>query len=116
MQDVHIDWGPGKSSVHTMLVVPKLSFSVLFGNNHLEFCDAVVSFRHPTMQFKVECPSEPPRRSNGTVETNVVSLYVYSEKPQKLQRGINLVALCLLLTFVSGACNFISATDEMLQI
>ena len=83
MQDVRIDWRPGKYSVHTMLVVPKLSFPVLFGNNHLESCDAVVShkerivhFRHPAMQFKVKCPLEPPRQPNGTVETNVVSLYV----------------------------------------
>ena len=58
MQDVRIDWGPGKFSIHTMAVVPKLSFPVLFGNNHLELCDAVVShkdrvvhFRHPTIQF-----------------------------------------------------------------
>ena len=45
MQDVHINWGPGKYSVHTMLVVPKLSFPALFGNNHLECCDAVVSHK-----------------------------------------------------------------------
>ena len=114
MQDVRIDWGPGKYSVHTMLVVPKLSFPVLFGNNHLESCDTVVShkecivhFRHPAIQFKVKCPSEPPRRPNGTVETNVVSLYVCSEKPQKLQRGINLVTLCLSLAFFAGGSNFI---------
>ena len=56
MQDVRIDWGPGKYSIHTMLVVSKLSFPVRFGNNHLESCDAVVSrkervvhFRHPAM-------------------------------------------------------------------
>ena len=35
MQDMRIEWGPGKDSVHTMLVVPKLSFPVLFRNNHL---------------------------------------------------------------------------------
>ena len=115
MQDVRVEWGPGKHSVHTMLVVPKLSFPALFGNNHLESCDAVVShkerivhFRHPAMQFKVKCPSEPPRRPNGTAETNFVSLYVYSEKPQKLQRGINLVTLCLSLAFLTGASNFAS--------
>ena len=115
MQDVHVEWGPGKHSVHTMLVVPKLSFPALFGNNHLESCDAVVShkerivhFRHPAMQFKVKCPSEPPRRPNGTAGTNFVSLYVYSEKPQKLQRGINLVTLCFSLAFLTGASNFAS--------
>ena len=59
------------------------------------------------MQFKVKCPSEPPRRPNGTVETNVVSLYVCSQTPKKLQRGINLVTLCLSLAFFAGASNFI---------
>ena len=51
MQDVRIDWGPGKYSVHTMLVVPKLSFPVLFGNNHLESCDAVVSHKERIVHF-----------------------------------------------------------------
>ena len=60
-----------------------------------------------TMQSKVKCPSEPPRRPNGTVESKVVSLYVCSETPQKLQRGINLVTLCLSLAFFAGASNFI---------
>ena len=109
MQDVRIDWGPGKFSIRTMLVVPKLSLPVLFGNNHLELCDAVVShkdsvvhFRHPKMQFKIKCPSQPQRRPNGTVETNVVSLFVHSEKPQKLQYGINFVTLCLSFAFLSS--------------
>ena len=43
--NVRIDWVPGKYSVHTMLVVPKLSFPVLFGNNHLELCDPVVAHK-----------------------------------------------------------------------
>ena len=57
------------------------------------------------MQFKVKCPLEPPCRPNGTAETNFVSLYVYSEKPQ---RGINLVTSCLSLAFLTGASNFAS--------
>ena len=121
MQDVCIDWGPGKYSVHTMLVFPKLSFPILFGNNYLKSYDAVVShkerivhFQHPAMQFKVKCPSDPPRHPNGTIETNVVSLYVCplslyvcSETPQKLYHGINLVTLCLSLVFFAGTSNFI---------
>ena len=109
MQYVRIDWGPGESSIHTMLVVPKLSFPVLLENNHLQLCDAVVShkdsvvhLRHSTMQFKIKCPSEPPHWPNGTVETNAVSLFVHSEKPQKLQHGINFVTLCFSLVFLSG--------------
>ena len=79
---------------------------MLFGNNHLELCDAVVAhkerivhFYHPTMQFKVKCPTEPSRKVNGTIETNVVSLCVSSQQPQKLQCGIHLVTLCLSLAF-----------------
>ena len=60
------------------------------------------------MQFKVKCPLEPPRWPNGTAKTNFVSLYIYSEKPQKLQHGINLVILCLSLAFLTGASNFAS--------
>ena len=56
-----------------------------------------------------------PGGPNGTVETSVMSLYVCSETPQKLQRGINLVTLCFPLAFFAGASNFIgiqgSVTD-----
>ena len=56
MQDVRIDWGPGKFSIHTMLVVPKLSFPVRFGNNHLELCDAVVSHKLKPCPFISDTP------------------------------------------------------------
>ena len=91
LQDVPITWGPGKSSIHTMVVVPKLAWHILFGNNHLEATDAIVkhkerivSFTHPQMQFAIKCPREPPVRPSGRVETNVVSLSIIVETPQKL--------------------------------
>ncbi|CAB4010120.1 retrovirus poly [Paramuricea clavata] len=43
--------GPGKSSVHTILVVPKLAWHVLFGNNHLEATNAIV--KHQERCYKV---------------------------------------------------------------
>ena len=67
LQDVPIQWGPGKESIRTMLVVPKLSWSILFGNNHLEAAHAItdhksrtVTFNHPQMQFIMKCPASPP--------------------------------------------------------
>ena len=50
-----------------MLVVSKLAWHILFGNNRLEATDAIVkhkerivSFTHPQMQFAIKCPCEPP--------------------------------------------------------
>ena len=81
LQDVPFTWGPGKSSIHTMLVVPKLAWHILFGNNHLEATGGIVKhkeriarFTHPQMQFAIKCSREPPVRPSGKVETNVVSL------------------------------------------
>ena len=68
------------------------------------------------MPFKVKCPSEQPRQPNGTIEANVVSLYVCSEKPQKLQRGINFVTLCLSLAFFAGASNFLGNQENVTDL
>ena len=81
LQDVPFSWGPGKLSIHTMLVVPELAWNILFGNNHLEATDTIVKhkerivrFTHPQMQFAIKCSREPPVRPSGRVETNVVFL------------------------------------------
>ena len=107
LQDVPINWGPGKSSVHTMLVVPKLAWHILFGNNHLEATDAIVkhkerivSFNHPQMQFAIKCPREAPIRPCGRVETNVVSLSTVVQTPQKLVPDINIVQVCLAIATI----------------
>ncbi len=67
LHDVPIQWGPGKEFIHAMLVVPKLSLSILFGNNYLEAAHAItdhkrhtVTFNHPQMQFIMKCPMEQP--------------------------------------------------------
>ena len=109
LQDVPITWGLGKSSIHTMLVVPKLAWHILFGNNHLEASDAIVkhkerivSFTHPQMQFAIKCPREPPVRPSGRVETSVVSLSTVVETPQKLLPGINVIQTCLTLATITS--------------
>jgi hypothetical protein len=109
LQDIPITWGPGKSSVHTMLVVPKLAWHVLFGNNHLEATDAIVkhqerivSFTHPQMKFAIKCPREPPVRPSGRVETNVVSLSTVVETSQKLSPGINIIKVCVIVATIGS--------------
>ena len=68
LQDVPIRWGPGKASLHSMLVVPNLSWNILFGNNHLEATHAdtnhkacTVTFNHPQIchEMSSKAPSSP---------------------------------------------------------
>ena len=50
-------------TVFTMLVVPGLVWPILFGENHLHATQALVIdhyvpaviFRHPIMQFRIQC-------------------------------------------------------------
>lgn len=60
--DVPITWSNGRESIFTMLVVPHLSWPILFGENHLHATKALadhdqpsITFRHPSRQFTVPC-------------------------------------------------------------
>jgi hypothetical protein len=62
--------GWGKESIFTMLVVPQLSWPILFGENHLHSTKALVDhavpsieFRHPSMQFMIKCSLEKPQQA-----------------------------------------------------
>ncbi len=110
LQDVSINWGPGKSSVHTMLVVPKLAWHISFGNNYLKATDAIVkhkerivSFNHPQMQFAIKCLWEAPICPCGRVETDVFSLSTVVQTPQKRVPGINIVQVCLAIATIESA-------------
>ncbi|CAB3996860.1 Hypothetical predicted protein [Paramuricea clavata] len=53
-----------------MLVVPQLSWPILFGENHLHSTKALVDhavpsigFRHPSMQFMIKCSLENPQQA-----------------------------------------------------
>ena len=59
---IPIVWDGGKESIFTMLVVPQLSWPILFVENHLHSTKALVDhvvpsieFRHPSMQFMIKC-------------------------------------------------------------
>ena len=67
---IPIVWDGGKESIFTMLVVPQLSWPILFGENHLHSTKALVDhavpsieFRHPSMQFMIKCSLEKPQQA-----------------------------------------------------
>ena len=67
---IPIVWDGGKESIFTMLVVPQLSWPILFGENHLLSTKTLVDhavpsieFRHPSMQFMIKCSLENPQQA-----------------------------------------------------
>lgn len=118
LQDVPIQWGPGKASLHTMLVVPNLSWNILLVTTTLKATHAVtdhkartVTFNHPQMQFVMNCPAKPPHRPNGTVESNLVSLSATTVAPQSLVPGLNFVRLCLVVI----TCGYVASTVSVIS-
>ena len=66
VQEVPIAWLPNKETVHVALVVPNMSWPLLFGENHLAAAHALsdlrektVTFRHPAMNFTISCDKAP---------------------------------------------------------
>ena len=66
VQEVPIAWLPNKETVHVALVVPNMSWPLLFGENHLAATHALsdhrektVTFRHPAMNFTISCDKAP---------------------------------------------------------
>ena len=51
LQDFPITWGPGKSSIHTTLVLPKLACHILFSSNNLQATDAIVKHKERIVSF-----------------------------------------------------------------
>ncbi|CAB4038430.1 pol poly [Paramuricea clavata] len=92
-----------------MLVVPQLSWPILFGENHLHSTQALVNhavpsieFRHPNMQFMIKCSLENPQQAfqNSTPRpharvtcllTGGPSVSTHKSKPTMLHRGMNSV-------------------------
>lgn len=65
VQEVPITWLPQKETTHVALVVPNMSWPLLFGENHLSATQALtdhsnktVTFRHPSMNFTISCNKE----------------------------------------------------------
>ena len=107
-----------------MLVVPGLTWPILFGNNHLAATDATVSqgsfwpsiiklynpmsIRQPPSSISTsrkvpsvasDVPPQPQQQPTANVTCLVVYLHRITRSP--LHRGLNLVSVCLLLTTTS---------------
>ena len=100
-----------------MLVVPGLSWPILFGQNHLRQTKAItdhvkliIYFNHPSLCFQIKCvDSNPfahfPNLSNQTfssvkVHTSHACLQEFLLPPSKnivLKCGFNLATLCLVM-------------------
>ena len=95
-----------------MLVVPRLSWPILFGENHLHSTQALVDhgdpsilFRHPSMSFKIACSLASPIRGGlhqrDNTHAGVTCLLTGAPSPgiaftsSKLNRGLNFVSVCL---------------------
>lgn len=111
VQEVPILWHPGKETVHVALVVPNMSWPVLFGENHLAAAQALsdhaaktVTFRHPSMQFTVQCqqPSSPAPKA-AAVTCLLTGHPGLHPRKTVLHRGLNLLTVCLTLSAASVA-------------
>ena len=112
--EIPIQWNNGKETTFQMLVVPGLSWPILFGENHLHSTQALVDhadpsihFRHPSMSFKIACSLQNPlpeasHRGSNT-HAGVTCLLTgapvpgHSPGPSKLNRGLNFVSVYLTL-------------------
>ena len=110
VQEVPILWIPGKETIHVALVVPNMSWPLLFGENHLEGTQALsdhsaktVTFRHPAMNFTVPCDkpsSHPPHVAVTCLLTGKPST---DPRPSQttVHRGLNLLTAYLTLSAAS---------------
>ena len=114
---VPIVWETGKSTIFTMLIVPNLTWPLLFGQNHLRKTDAgiyskdlKVYFADSAMDFEINCydsnPNEaftalrshqPCRSStaNFTYLLTAMPRHDAPVEPVSLSRGLNFVTVCI---------------------
>jgi len=109
--EIPIQWNNGKESNFQMLVVPGLSWPILFGENHIHATQALVDhaepsihFRLPSMSFKIACSLQNPLKAHGcssNTHAGVTCLLTgtsfpgYSPGNSKLNRGLNFVSICI---------------------
>ena len=114
---VPIVWENGRSTTFTMLVVPNLTWPILFGQNHLRQTDAIIRSRELTvyfankaMDFEVKCNDSNPALAFPSLDfsrpgsiANVTCLLTakptLTGSPNKvyLERGFNLVTVCFFI-------------------
>ena len=119
IMQVPIVWDNGKSVIFMMLVVPDLTWPILFGQNHLRKTDTrirskelKVYFADPAMDFEISCHDSNPLRSfpvlgrqhsTPSSSANVTCLLTamptthQQQQHVTLTRGFNLVTVCLVI-------------------
>ena len=111
VQEVPITWLPNKETIHVALVVPNMSWPLLFGENHLAATQALsdhtnktVTFRHPAMNFTVSCDkvtaSHDPQAAVTCLLTGKPSVHSAPTRTT-VYRGFNLVTVDLTLSAAS---------------
>ncbi|KAL9979530.1 hypothetical protein ACROYT_G017206 [Oculina patagonica] len=126
---IPITWENETETVFTMLVVPGFVWPMLFGENHLHATQALVdhyatsiTFRHPSMQFRVQCSLDNPLQGFANISvpnsSSSCASGSTSQKPhvsitclltgapplgvlkhsQSLYRGLNFVTVCVTLS------------------
>lgn len=124
--EVPIKWETGNETVFTMLIVPGFVWRILFGENHLHATRALVdhhvpsvTYRHPSMQFLVQCSLENPltgfesisaaprslqnegKAATAKSHVSITCLLTGAMPPglpkhsQPLHRGLTFVTVCL---------------------
>ena len=119
VMQVPIVWETGKSAIFTMLVVPNLTWPLLFGQNHLRKTDAriyskelKVYFADSAMNFEITCydsnpneafpalRSQQPCRSSTANVTCLLTAMPSHDAPAEhvsLTRGLNFVTVCIVI-------------------
>ena len=111
VQEVPIMWLPNKETIHVALVVPNMSWPLLFGKNHLAATQALsdhsnktVTFRHPAMNFTVACnkttASQDPQAAVTCLLTGKTSFHSAPTRTT-VYRGFNLVTVYRTLSAAS---------------
>ena len=123
---VPIIWENGQSVTFTMLVVPNLTWPILFGQNHLRKTDAriyskdlQVFFADSAMNFEISCyDSNPltafsvPKSQNPSMSSTANVTCLLTAMPPAcgpgeqvtLRRGLNLLTVCFVITaFLIGS-------------
>jgi len=111
LKEVPIAWLRDKETIHVALVVPNMSWPLLFGENHLAATQALsdhsnktVTFRHPAMNFTISCdkasPSQDPQAAVTCLLTGKPNAHP-SPSRTIIHRGINLLTVYLTLSVAS---------------
>ena len=120
---ISVTWENGRPSIFSMLVVPGLTWPILFGQNHLSKTSAItdhaklrVHFSHPSLGFTISCKDANPCTLYPSLFASQAPAPTDSSEPQvtcllitapflhrvtqsvMLHKGFNIVPLCLIFT------------------